>query len=152
MHWWSIVCIYITVGARFIRWRWQMWRKRPILVTPKTTLQTDNHLTEDDPSVCLKRHSIMKRTLLIIRHGQTKWNVEHRLPGQLEGIELNETGKQQAARLAEALTVLPISAIISSPLERATATAEFLAHGRNLSVQLEPDLMDTDIGPWAGKV
>jgi probable phosphoglycerate mutase len=94
----------------------------------------------------------MKKTLLFIRHGQTKWNVEHRLPGQLAGVELNDTGRQQATRLAEALTVLPISAIISSPLERAVATAEFIAQGRDLSIQLEADLMDTDVGPWAGQI
>ncbi len=62
------------------------------------------------------------------------------------------TGRQQAARLADALSVLPISAIISSPLERARETAEFIAKGRDLTIQLEPELMDTNIGPWAGQV
>jgi len=94
----------------------------------------------------------MKQTLLIIRHGQTTWNVEHRLPGQLPGVSLNDTGRQQASLLADALSVLPISAIISSPLERARDTAEIIAKGRELSIQFEPDLMDTNIGPWAGKV
>jgi probable phosphoglycerate mutase len=93
----------------------------------------------------------MKQTLLIVRHGQTTWNVEHRLPGQLPGVALNDHGRQQAARLAEALTVLPISVIISSPLERAYDTAAFIAKGRNLTIQLEADLVDTDVGPWAGK-
>jgi len=94
----------------------------------------------------------MKQTLLIVRHGQTTWNVEHRLPGQLEGVALNDNGRQQAARLAEALTVLPISAIISSPLERAYNTAQIIAQGRDIAIQLEPDLMDTNIGNWAGQV
>ena len=94
----------------------------------------------------------MKQTLLIVRHGQTVWNVEHRLPGQLPGVALNENGRQQAARLAEALTVLPISAIISSPLERALDTAEIIARGRDIPIQLEPDLLDTEIGNWAGQV
>ena len=94
----------------------------------------------------------MKQTLLIIRHGQTAWNVEHRLPGQLPGIPLNDTGRQQAARLTDALSALPISAIISSPLERAYDTAEIIAKGRELNIQLEPNLMDTNIGPWAGKI
>lgn len=94
----------------------------------------------------------MKQTLLIIRHGQTVWNVEHRLPGQLPGVALNETGRQQSIRLAEALSVLPISAIISSPLERAYVTATYVRQKRDLTIQLEPDLMDTDIGSWAGEV
>lgn len=97
-------------------------------------------------------HTGTKRTLLFIRHGQTTWNLEHRLPGQLSGVQLNDTGRQQAGRLADALTVLPISAIISSPLERARETAEILAKPRELPVQLDPDLMDLDVGHWAGQV
>jgi broad specificity phosphatase PhoE len=93
-----------------------------------------------------------KQTLLLIRHGQTTWNVEHRLPGLLPGVDLNDTGRQQAARLADALAVIPISAVISSPLERARETAEILVKGRDLSVQLEPELVDTDVGRWAGQV
>src|ERR1700760_3638895 len=93
----------------------------------------------------------MRRLVLLIRHGQTTWNVEHRLPGQLPGIALTEEGREQAKRLAEALKPLPISAIISSPLERAVETAQYIAQGRELSIQLEPDLMDLDSGPWAGQ-
>ncbi len=92
----------------------------------------------------------MKQTLLFIRHGQTTWNVEHRLPGQLPGVALNETGRQQAARLADALTVLPISALISSPLERALDTAEIIAQPHKLAIQFEPDLMDIELGRWSG--
>ncbi len=92
----------------------------------------------------------MKQTLLFIRHGQTTWNVEHRLPGQLPGVALNETGRQQADRLADALTVLPISAIISSPLERARDTAEIIAQPHKLDIQFEPDLMDIELGRWSG--
>ena len=93
----------------------------------------------------------MKQTLLFIRHGQTTWNVDHMLPGQLPGIPLTETGREQAKRLAEALKVLPITAIISSPLERALDTAHYLAEVRELPVLIDGDLKDTDVGPWAGK-
>lgn len=93
----------------------------------------------------------MKQTLLFIRHGQTTWNVEHRLPGQLPGILLTDTGKQQAERLVDALTVLPISAVISSPLERARETAEIIAQPRQLAIQFDADLMDIDVGHWAGQ-
>jgi broad specificity phosphatase PhoE len=93
----------------------------------------------------------MKQTLLLIRHGQTSWNVEHRLPGQIAGVELNETGRQQAARLADALTAIPISAIISSPLERARDTATIIAQPHKLEIQFEPDLKDIEIGHWTGQ-
>jgi broad specificity phosphatase PhoE len=93
----------------------------------------------------------MKQTLLFIRHGQTTWNDEQKLPGQLPGIPLTDKGKRQAAELAEALKEVPISAIISSPLERAHETANYLAQGRDLEIQLDPGLMDTDVGRWAGQ-
>jgi broad specificity phosphatase PhoE len=128
----QLVKIYYTVTCRFLRWRLHLWLQQFRKVESTQTL--------------------MKQTLLIIRHGQTTWNIEHRLPGQLPGVALNETGRQQSARLAEALSVLPISAIISSPLERAYVTATYVEQKRNLSIYLEPDLMDTNIGPWAGMV
>ena len=94
---------------------------------------------------------MMKHLLLLIRHGESTWNVEHRLPGQLLGIELTEAGRAQAQRLARALTMLPLSSIISSPLSRAVETAEYLDQGRALTIQREPDLMDIELGHWSGQ-
>lgn len=93
----------------------------------------------------------MKHLLLLIRHGESTWNVEHRLPGQLPGIELTATGRAQAQRLARALSMLPLSAIISSPLARAVETAEYLTQERVLPIQLESDLMDIELGHWSGQ-
>jgi broad specificity phosphatase PhoE len=130
--WLFVLWIYLSAGWRFWPWRLRLWLEQS--------------------SIAESTYTGMKQTLLFIRHGQTTWNVEHRLPGQLPGVTLNDTGRKQAARLADALHILPISAIISSPLERARDTAEIIAQGRGLSVQLEPDLMDTNVGNWAGKV
>jgi broad specificity phosphatase PhoE len=132
---WSLLLvlwIQLNVGWRFWPWRIQLSLKR----------------SYSEESIRIG----MKQTLIFIRHGQTTWNVEHRLPGQLPGVTLNDTGRKQAARLADALHILPISAIISSPLERARDTAEIIAQDRSLTVQLEPELMDTNVGHWAGKV
>ncbi len=130
---WVYLCLlYIVVGYRFLHWYTQLWL-HPYRITEST-------------------HQHMKQTLLIIRHGQTVWNVEHRLPGQVPGVMLTETGREQAARLADALTVLPISMIVSSPLERAYATAEYIAKGRTVQIQQDADLMDTNIGSWTGQV
>jgi broad specificity phosphatase PhoE len=93
----------------------------------------------------------MKQLLLLIRHGESTWNVEQRLPGQLPGIELTGEGRAQAQRLARALTMLPLSSIISSPLARAVETAEYLVQGRALTIQLEPGLMDIELGHWSGQ-
>jgi broad specificity phosphatase PhoE len=130
--WILVLWIYLSAGCRFIGWRLQLWFRQPYSVE-STYMGT-------------------KQTLLLIRHGQTEWNKEHRLPGKLPGISLNDIGKQQAARLADALSILPITAIISSPLERARETAEYIAQVKGLPVQLEPDLEDTDVGRWAGQI
>src|SRR6266852_1571194 len=120
--WMHFLWIYLQVSWRFWRWRIQLWLQQL-------------HITESTQTG-------MKQTLLFIRHGQTTWNAEHILPGHLPGIALNDTGREQAARLAGALTVLPISAIISSPLERARDTAEIIAKPHQLDIQFEPALMD----------
>jgi len=86
----------------------------------------------------------MKHLLLLIRHGESTWNVEQRLPGQLAGIELTGAGRAQAQRLARALTMLPLSTIISSPLARAVETAEYFVQGRALTIHRERDLMDIE--------
>lgn len=129
--WVPVLWVYVFTGWRAWRWRRQL-RQHP------------ERLRESIDSG-------MKQTLLFIRHGETSWNVEHRLPGQLPGISLNEKGIQQVRQLAEALAAIPVSAIISSPLERACETAEILAQGRDLRIHTEPELADTVIGDWAGK-
>lgn len=67
------------------------------------------------------------------------------------GIHLNERGRKQAEALGEALKDVPITAIYSSPLERAMETAAPIANSRNLKITQDPDLMDTNIGKWQGK-
>ena len=90
-------------------------------------------------------------TLLLIRHGENDFLKQGLLPGQLPGIFLNERGQAQAAALAEGLKGLPVKAIYASPLERAVETAEPLARALNLDIQLRPNLMDANVGEWAGK-
>ena len=91
------------------------------------------------------------RVLLLVRHGQSTYNVEGRLPGQLPGIPLTDEGRRQAHRAAVALSALPLSAIITSPLERAAETAEIIARGWGLTVRTDPRLMDTNVERWAGQ-
>jgi broad specificity phosphatase PhoE len=92
-----------------------------------------------------------RKRLLLIRHGETTFNVERRLPGQLAGIALTDKGRRQAHRAAVALSALPLSAVMSSPLERARETAEIVARGWALPVRLDDRLQDTDVGRWSGQ-
>jgi probable phosphomutase (TIGR03848 family) len=90
-------------------------------------------------------------TLLLIRHGENDYLKKNKMPGRLPGIHLNERGREQALALAETLKGLPIKAIYASPLERAIETAKPLAESHGLEIQLQPGLMDTDVGAWTGR-
>ena len=74
----------------------------------------------------------MTTTLVLIRHGQTDWNVAGRWQGHTD-VPLNETGRQQALLLAERLQEWPITALYSSDSQRASDTAAIL--GRMLEMQ-----------------
>ena len=60
--------------------------------------------------------------IILVRHGETMWNVAEIFRGRID-IELNETGIKQAELLAEYLSNVKIDAIYSSPLKRALKTA-----------------------------
>ena len=89
--------------------------------------------------------------LLLIRHGENEYVKTGKMAGRIPGVHLNERGRQQAADLAAALSDAKLKAIYASPLERALETAEPIAEGRKLEIQLRPDLMDTNIGKWQGR-
>ena len=89
--------------------------------------------------------------LLLIRHGENEYVKTGKMAGQLPDVHLNERGRKQAVELAESLKEVPLKAIYASPLERAVETAEPIAAGRKIEVQLRPELMDNDIGKWHGR-
>ena len=91
------------------------------------------------------------RKLVLVRHGQTDYNVKHLLPGQLPGIPLNAEGMQEAQATAQAIADLPLTAIVASPLERTMQTAEAINANRGLSIRQDRDLMDTNYGPFSGQ-
>lgn len=63
--------------------------------------------------------------IYLVRHGQTDWNIEHRIQGQTD-VPLNATGRAQAVELSEKLSNFNIQKIISSDLSRAKETAEII--------------------------
>lgn len=87
--------------------------------------------------------------LILVRHGETDWNVAEIFRGRLD-VELNETGRRQAELLAEYLAGLKIKAVLSSPLKRALKTAEIIAAHHNLKITTAPELVDFDFGDWQG--
>jgi broad specificity phosphatase PhoE len=88
--------------------------------------------------------------IILVRHGETEWNREHRLQGGASDVPLNETGRQQAVRLAERLKNEKIQAVFSSPLKRAAFTAEEIARYHNLKVTLLDGLKEIALGKLEG--
>lgn len=89
--------------------------------------------------------------VVLIRHGQTDWNFEHRFQGQVD-IPLNETGREQAGEAAENLLAFAAAeqenqpdfrwdAVLTSPLSRAVQTGEIIAHALGLEVSKTYDGM-----------
>jgi broad specificity phosphatase PhoE len=89
-------------------------------------------------------------TLLLVRHGQTDWNVSGQIMGQ-RPVPLNETGERQAHRLAELLRSRPIRAIYTSPVVRAQRTAEIVGSVLQVPVTAEPGLCEIGCGEWEGR-
>ena len=88
--------------------------------------------------------------LILVRHGETYWNDERRIQGGDSDIELNDTGLEQARKLAAFLESESITAILSSPLQRAIATAEVIANHHQLPVAIDQGLRELKVGELEG--
>ncbi len=88
--------------------------------------------------------------LVAVRHGETAWNVDTRIQGQLD-IGLNDRGRWQARRVGLALAGEPIAAVYSSDLQRAWHTAAAIAEPAGLPVQPEADLRERRFGRFEGR-
>ncbi|MCP9883935.1 histidine phosphatase family protein [Synechococcus sp. ATX 2A4] len=94
----------------------------------------------------------MPLRLLLVRHGLSSFNIEHRVQGRDDLSALTAEGVQQATATGEALRGLEITAAYTSPLSRASATAAALlqAHGGGQSAEADNGLLEVDLGPWSG--
>jgi probable phosphoglycerate mutase len=88
--------------------------------------------------------------LLLIRHGETAWNAEHRIQGRLD-VPLSATGIWQTGRLTQRLAEVAIEAIVASDLARAWMTGAPLADARGLAMRPEPRLRERSFGIFEGK-
>ncbi|KDP31898.1 hypothetical protein JCGZ_12359 [Jatropha curcas] len=106
-------------------------------------------MADSNPSVVHPPYS----EIIVVRHGETLWNVDGRLQGHLD-VELNEVGRQQAALVADRLSKEPkISAIYSSDLKRASETAEIIAaRCGGLEVIEDENLRERHLGDLQGLV
>lgn len=87
--------------------------------------------------------------VILVRHGQTAWNVAMKYQGQTD-IALDDLGIRQAHWVAERLAVEAVHAVYASDLRRALHTADIIAERHRLLVTPVPDLREIDFGDWEG--
>ncbi|WP_375490107.1 histidine phosphatase family protein [uncultured Jatrophihabitans sp.] len=89
------------------------------------------------------------RRLILLRHGQTAWNAEHRFQGHVDP-PLDDVGREQARAAAEVLAAMQPDLLVSSDAMRAVQTAEFLAAATGLPVRRDARLRERGLGHWEG--
>lgn len=89
------------------------------------------------------------RRLVMLRHGQTEFNADTRMQGQLD-TELTDLGRAQAVAAAEVLAKRQPLLVVSSDLRRARDTAEELGERGGLAVRVDARLRETHLGDWQG--
>jgi probable phosphomutase (TIGR03848 family) len=92
-------------------------------------------------------------TVILVRHGRTTANASGVLAGRTPGVRLDDTGVAQAARTAERLAVVPLVAVVTSPLERCrqTARAVLRAQQGSPATATERGITECDYGTWQGR-
>jgi phosphoserine phosphatase len=89
----------------------------------------------------------MMTSIVLIRHGETDWNVEGRYQGQADP-PLNQRGFEQAHELVESLSSINLDLLYTSPLKRAAQTASILAKRLTIPLHVEPGLVEIHQGDW----
>lgn len=88
--------------------------------------------------------------ILLVRHGETDWNLTGRFQGRSD-VPLNQKGKEQANALALALKEEPLTAIYCSPLVRARETARLIrTYHPSIPLHEEEGLVEMDLGEFEG--
>ena len=88
--------------------------------------------------------------IIFLRHGQAKNNVDRVLAGRTDGIPLTDVGITQAQHTAELLKPMNVSAIYSSPIQRAKHTAEIVGEYNSVDVSIDDRLIELDMGKFTG--
>lgn len=87
--------------------------------------------------------------ICLVRHGETEWNAERRIQGQID-IGLNDIGRRQALAAGAWLKTSGIGALYSSDLQRAWMTAQAIGTALGLAPQAVPELRERNYGVFQG--
>jgi probable phosphoglycerate mutase len=89
-------------------------------------------------------------SIIFLRHGQAINNTQRILAGRTPGVPLTEKGVDQAEKAAKFLEDMNISAIYSSPIERAKNTANIVGKHNSIDVRIDDRLIELDMGKFTG--
>ena len=89
-------------------------------------------------------------SIIFLRHGQATNNTKRVLAGRTPGVPLTEKGVDQAENAAKFLEEMNVSAIYSSPIERAQDTAEIIGKHNSVDVRIDDRLIELDMGKFTG--
>ena len=88
--------------------------------------------------------------IIFVRHGETLWNIEGRVMGQLDS-SLSALGEKQAQAIANRLSTVSFNYLYSSDLGRAVQTANAIAQACNTSVIFDKQLRERNMGVFQGR-
>ena len=91
----------------------------------------------------------MTLRIVLVRHGLSSYNLEHRIQGRDDLSSLTPEGVDQARSVGAALAELTLHSLYSSPLARARDTAANLlaTQGQGLAAQFDDDMLEIDLAP-----
>ena len=120
-------------------------RDKALFKTQIECLNQTSHLGKNVPS------KIGNSRIVIVRHGETDWNMEGRFQGQID-IPLNENGKDQAKKASEYLKDINFNKAYSSSMMRPFETAQIILGNKNLKIKKIDELVEISHGLWEGKL
>lgn len=85
------------------------------------------------------------------RHGETDWNVRRLMQGTTD-TDLNENGRNQAAKLGEKMADSGITHVYTSWLKRANLTGQIVADRLGIPCEVRDGLQETGLGEWEGRI
>lgn len=92
-------------------------------------------------------------TVLLVRHARSTANASGLLTGRQRGVHLDEVGREQAEALAQRLAAVPLTRIVSSPMERTRETAKAIvrAQAGQVPAGVDKGITECDYGEWQGQ-
>ena len=128
-----------------------------VALTPGKELQKNVAKAMEDAGFSVLKTTIggwseekTEQTIFLVRHGETDWNVEDRIQGRIQHVQLNSKGISQSKLLAKRLGNEKIGVIFSSPQERALQTAEIIAEPAGLAIITHIGLAEREHGVFDG--